>query len=188
WAPTLRRCACHDPSQTPFVPWPLQIPLPLVAPRRPEPLAHEPPDCTVTLTAPLGPTRPWTAAGTSPALLTMPFVIATGYLTLAGQAPPRVSMNTQQSPSKPSSATSAFFIKAGGRSSSLACASGLKILKWCRPAAVQNTTCVSIGGQPGTLQASSDTITVSASLSAKRALVQPRRRTTAAARSGLFVV
>src|SRR5262249_6064855 len=53
---------------------------------------------------------------------------------------------------------------------------------------VQNTTCVSIGGQPGTLQASSDTITVSSSVSAKRALVQLRTRATAAAWSGLFVV
>lgn len=82
------------------MPWPLQIPLPLVAPRWPEPLAHEPPDCTITLTAPVGATRPWTAAGVPPALLTMPFVIATGYRTLGIQAPPRVSMETLQSPSK----------------------------------------------------------------------------------------
>src|SRR4029077_1280803 len=46
----------------------------------------------------------------------------------------------------------------------------------CRPAAVQNTTCVSIGGQPGTWQAISDTMTVSSSVSSKRRRIQPRRR------------
>ncbi len=46
--------------------------------RWPEPLAHEPPDCIVTLTVPAGVTRPDTAAGVSPALVTMPLLMATG--------------------------------------------------------------------------------------------------------------
>ena len=53
-------------------------PLPPVVLRWPEPVAHEPPDCTVTLTAPVGATRPDTEAGLSPALVTIPLEIATG--------------------------------------------------------------------------------------------------------------
>ena len=63
---------------------------------------------------------------------------------------------------------SAFFMNAGGRSSSITSASGLKTLKWWRPAAVQNTMWVSTGGQPGTPQATSDTMMVTSSVSVKR--------------------
>jgi hypothetical protein len=45
---------------------------------RPELLAHEPPAWTVTLTAPVGATRPCIVAGVSPALPTIPLLMATG--------------------------------------------------------------------------------------------------------------
>src|SRR5215470_10708116 len=78
-------------------------------------------------------------------------------------------------------------MKAGGRSSSVTCASGLKTLKWCRPAGVQNTTCVSIGGQPGTLQAICETITVSSAASVNRARVHSRTRSRASLFSSFLV-
>jgi len=60
------------------VPWPRQTPLPVVVLKRPEPSAHDPPDCTTTRTAPVGATRPCTVTGVSPALPTIPFLMATG--------------------------------------------------------------------------------------------------------------
>src|ERR1700724_2964279 len=53
---------------------------------------------------------------------------------------------------------------------------------------VQNTRWVSIGGQPGTLQAISDTMTVSSSVSAKRVRAQSRTRSAAAPFPGLFLL
>ncbi len=64
----------------------------------------------------------------------------------------------------------------------------LEDLEVMPPAAVQNTTWVSIGGQPGTAQAISDTMTVSSSASAKRARVHSRTRSSAASWTGLFLV
>src|SRR6516165_10404294 len=88
------------PWQRPLEPCPRQTPLPPVMLRWPEPLAHEPPDCTVTLTAPLEATRPDTEAGLPPPLVTIPLVIATGYRRVGVQAPARVTTTTFQSPSK----------------------------------------------------------------------------------------
>src|SRR5437868_6996982 len=53
-----RRSATHVPAQVPLGLWPRQTPPPRLLVRRPDPSAHWPPDCTLTLTAPFCVTRP----------------------------------------------------------------------------------------------------------------------------------
>lgn len=73
----------------------------------------------------------------------------------------------------------------GGKSSSTTSDSGLKTLNECRPSAVQNTITVSIGGQPGSPQATSATIMVHSGPSENRRRVQSFKRVTASALSAL---
>ena len=77
--------------------------------------------------------------------------------------------------------------QAGGRSSSVTSATGLNTLKWCRRSSDQNAITVSIGGQPGTAQATCAT-RIAASPSEKRRRTHSLTRSSAAVCSGLFLV
>src|SRR5262245_56219522 len=86
---------------------------------------------------------------------------------------------------KSSGTISASRIQAGGRSSSRTSATGLNTLKWCRRSgAVQTAITVSSGGQPGSPQATSATVTATSSASLNRARVHVRTRSRAARWSG----
>src|SRR5262249_39180212 len=92
----------------------------------------------------------------------------------------------QHSQVKSSETASAFLYQVGGRSCSVTSATGLNTLKWCRRSPDQNAITVSIGGQPGTAQATSAT-RIAASPSENRARTASRTRSRAAVCSGLFL-
>src|SRR5258707_2660743 len=105
----------------------------------------------------------------------------------APAAQPHASRDASQQHSRPSPSTamSAFFIHAGGRSSATTSASGLNTLKWCRvSASVQNATTVSSGGQPGSAQATSVTRIAASCGSLKRTRVHSFARSRACRYSG----
>ena len=91
---THRRPATHVPEHAPREPTPRQEPPPELVDKRPLPLAYEPPEETLTLTAPLLDTLPLPAPDTTPSWISTP------KLELGSQAPRRVVICTVQLPSK----------------------------------------------------------------------------------------
>ena len=89
-----RRPATHVPEHAPREPTPRQEPLPELVDKRPLPLAYEPPDETLTRTAPLLDTLPLAGPDTTPSWISTP------KLELGSQAPRRVMICTVQLPSK----------------------------------------------------------------------------------------
>ncbi len=71
--------ALQVPAQAPFEPWPRQVPPPRPPESRPDPLALWPPLETLTLTWPLGETRPETLTAPPPRYVTAPPRIITPY-------------------------------------------------------------------------------------------------------------
>jgi hypothetical protein len=90
------RLADHRPEHGPREPWPDQLPPPELPCSLPLPLALEPPDATLTETAPLLDTLPLTPAGPE----MTPLLIVTPTLLLASHAPRVVWIETLQLPSK----------------------------------------------------------------------------------------
>jgi hypothetical protein len=89
-----RRPATHVPEHAPREPTPRQEPLPELVDKRPLPLAYEPPEETLTRTAPLLDTLPLAGPDTTPSWISTP------KLELESQAPRRVMICTVQLPSK----------------------------------------------------------------------------------------
>jgi hypothetical protein len=102
--PPHRRPATHVPEHAPREPTPCQEPPPELVDRCPLPLAYEPPDETLTLTAPLLDTLPLAAPDTTPSWISTPKV------ELGSQAPRRVVICTTQLPSKREAACAVFLV------------------------------------------------------------------------------
>jgi hypothetical protein len=102
--PPHRRPATHVPEHAPREPTPRQEPPPELVDKRPLPLAYEPPDETLTLTAPLLDTLPLAAPDTTPSWISTPKV------ELGSQAPRRVVICTAQLPSKREAACAVFLV------------------------------------------------------------------------------
>jgi hypothetical protein len=94
------RLADHRPEHGPREPWPDQLPPPELPCSLPLPLALEPPDETLTETAPLLDTLPLTPAGPE----MTPLLIETPTLELASHEPRVVWIETLQPPSKEAAA------------------------------------------------------------------------------------
>jgi hypothetical protein len=90
------RLADHRPEQGPREPWPVQLPPPELPCSLPLPLPLEPPDETLTETAPLLDTLPETPAGPE----MTPLLMLTPTLVLASHEPRVVWSETLQLPSK----------------------------------------------------------------------------------------
>jgi hypothetical protein len=90
------RLADHRPEHGPRVPWPDQPPPPELPCSLPLPLALAPPDETLTETAPLLDTLPWTPAGPE----MTPLLMLTPTLVLGSHEPRVVWIETLQLPSK----------------------------------------------------------------------------------------